>query len=63
MNRTLKLVGTLMIANWLMVTFGALSLLAQEHRKFQLDAQSTLFWELVDHNAKLSVVGSGFGFT
>jgi gluconolactonase len=32
-------------------------------RQFQLAAQSQQFWSLVDHNAKLSVVGSGFGFT
>jgi len=30
---------------------------------FQLQAESPLFWNLVDRNAKLSVVGSGFGFT
>src|SRR5579863_3191014 len=32
-------------------------------REFQLQAESPLFWNLVDHNAKLSVVGTGFGFT
>ena len=30
---------------------------------FQLQAESPQFWDLVDHNAKLSVVGTGFGFT
>jgi len=30
---------------------------------FQLQAESPQFWNLVDHNAKLSVVGTGFGFT
>lgn len=30
---------------------------------FQLQAESPQFWSLVDRNAKLTVVGSGFGFT
>ncbi|MGA8272021.1 MAG: SMP-30/gluconolactonase/LRE family protein [Candidatus Sulfotelmatobacter sp.] len=29
----------------------------------QLQAESPQFWNLVDHNAKLTVVGTGFGFT
>jgi gluconolactonase len=32
-------------------------------REFRLQAESPQFWTLVDHNAKLSVVGTGFGFT
>ena len=32
-------------------------------REFQLQAMSPRFWELIDHNAKLSEAGSGFGFT
>jgi len=32
-------------------------------REFQLQAESPLFWNLVDHNAKLGTVGTGFGFT
>jgi gluconolactonase len=32
-------------------------------KQFQLQAESPHFWDLVDHNAKLSVVGTGFGFT
>jgi gluconolactonase len=32
-------------------------------RVFQLQAESPQFWDLVDRNAKLSVVGTGFGFT
>jgi gluconolactonase len=31
--------------------------------ELQLNAESPEFWNLVDRNAKLSVVGSGFGFT
>src|SRR5271170_7354158 len=30
---------------------------------FHLTAESPEFWNLVEHNAKLSVVASGFGFT
>ena len=36
---------------------------AQNRRAFQLQAISPRFWELVDHNAKLETVASGFGFT
>lgn len=32
-------------------------------RKFELQAQSSQFWTLVDRDAKLTVVASGFGFT
>jgi gluconolactonase len=31
--------------------------------KFELQAQSPEFWNLVDHEAKLTVIGTGFGFT
>jgi gluconolactonase len=32
-------------------------------REFRLDGESPQFWNLVDHDARLSLVGSGFGFT
>jgi gluconolactonase len=32
-------------------------------REFQLQAESSQFWSLIDHNAKLTTVGAGFGFT
>jgi len=32
-------------------------------RKFELRAESPLFWKLLEHDAKLSRVGTGFGFT
>jgi gluconolactonase len=35
----------------------------ERRREFKLQAQSPQFWNLVDHNAKLSVVATGFGFT
>jgi gluconolactonase len=36
---------------------------AQSPAQFQLQAGSPQFWNLVDRNAKLNVVGTGFGFT
>ncbi len=45
--------------------FGASVFLAfaQSPAQFQLQAGSPQFWNLVDRNAKLNVVGTGFGFT
>jgi gluconolactonase len=34
-----------------------------ERREFKLDALSPQFWKLIDHGAKMTVVGTGFGFT
>jgi len=36
---------------------------AQGTRAFELQALSPKFWDLVDHNAKLETVATGFGFT
>jgi gluconolactonase len=36
---------------------------AQDHRAFELQSISPTFWNLVDHNAKLETVATGFGFT
>lgn len=36
---------------------------AQNQRTFELQATSPSFWDLVDRNAKLETVASGFGFT
>jgi gluconolactonase len=36
---------------------------AHPARDFQLQAESPLFWNLVDPKAKLSLVATGFGFT
>jgi gluconolactonase len=35
----------------------------QDTRAFGLQAMSPKFWDLVDHNAKLETVATGFGFT
>ncbi len=36
---------------------------AQDRRTFELQALSPTFWNLVDHNARLETVATGFGFT
>ncbi len=36
---------------------------AQDKRAFELQTLSPKFWDLVDHNAKLDTVATGFGFT
>jgi gluconolactonase len=36
---------------------------AEPARKFELQAESPLFWKLIDRNAQLSLVANGFGFT
>jgi gluconolactonase len=36
---------------------------AQTPRSFELQAQSPQFWDLIDHQAKLQTVATGFGFT
>jgi gluconolactonase len=49
----------------LLIVAAVVSLLAapRQQREFQLEAESSQFWNLVDHEAKLAVVGTGFGFT
>jgi gluconolactonase len=64
MNRNLKLWIRLALANFLALTLCFPNLLAQEgHRDFRLQAESPQFWSLIDRNAKLTTVGTGFGFT
>ncbi|HEV2114340.1 MAG TPA: SMP-30/gluconolactonase/LRE family protein [Terriglobales bacterium] len=36
---------------------------ADAPRKFELEANSPRFWKLIGHDAKLNVMGTGFGFT
>jgi gluconolactonase len=65
MKRHMRILHTFIIATaWLLAVQapgvpGAQRALAA----FQLQAESPQFWNLVDHNAKLAVVGTGFGFT
>jgi gluconolactonase len=65
MNRTIKVFSAFFIAVLLLI---AVSVSGMPHApgppaEFQLKAESPQFWDLVDHNAKLTVVGTGFGFT
>ncbi len=63
MNRNRKLF-IFALANLLVFAPCAANLLAQQaRREFSLEATSPQFWKLIDHNAKLSSVGTGFGFT
>jgi gluconolactonase len=49
----------------LIALFGAaaFSQTPKPRREFQLEALSPQFWKLVSHGAKLTAVGTGFGFT
>lgn len=59
-----KTLRSLIIASCILLAFGESKSLAQKPvAQFQLRAISTKFWELFDHNAKLTQVGTGFGFT
>ena len=62
MNHT-KIVITMLL--FILVVVGARGIpdSPRTPRPFQLQAESPQFWDLVDRDAKLSVVGTGFGFT
>jgi len=54
------------MANVLSLTVTALLLMGdsgKESRKFELQAASDNFWQLIDRNAKLETIATGFGFT
>ena len=52
------------IATLLLITVSAgFPRTASQAGQFQLQAESPHFWDLVDHDAKLTSVGTGFGFT
>jgi gluconolactonase len=57
--------GKLLLIAMFVATLGTsgFSQAARPRREFQLEALSPQFWKLIDHGAKLSVVGGGFGFT
>jgi len=64
MNRSVKVLQALIVASIVLVALGA-GVLAGPHTplEFKLQAGSPQFWDLVDHNAKLEVVATGFAFT
>ena len=56
--------GFVITTSLLLAAAASTFLTAQRARRdFNLQAESPQFWDVVDHNAKLSVVGTGFGFT
>jgi gluconolactonase len=65
MKHSLKILSIFIIAVALFIGIKASGLLAAARtpREFQLQAGSQQFWNLIDHDTKLSVVGTGFGFT
>jgi gluconolactonase len=65
MNRSMKLLHTfiMMVVTLLAVRVSGFLTAPRAPGGFQLQAESSQFWNLVDQNAKLSVVGTGFGFT
>lgn len=65
MNRSMNVLFTLIIATLLLIAASAPGFprTPVEPRQFQLQAESPHFWDLADHGAKLTVVGTGFGFT
>jgi gluconolactonase len=64
-NRSLRIVPALIIATLLLIAARASGFPPSPEKTpgFELKAESPQFWDLVDHDAKLSVVGTGFGFT
>jgi gluconolactonase len=63
MNRSVKILYTFIIVVVVLLAIGVSGSGAHAPPEFQLHADSPSFWHLVDQNAKLSVVGTGFGFT
>jgi gluconolactonase len=48
---------------FLIVAFAATVCAQEPRRKFELQALSPKFWDLFEHDAKLDLVATGFGFT
>jgi gluconolactonase len=65
MNRIRKVMLTFIVSVPVVFAGGASSFqnAASATQKFQLQALSPQFWSLVDPDAKLAVMGTGFGFT
>jgi gluconolactonase len=61
----MKILHNLVVATALIIAVQASGFLTASRAPaaFELQAESPQFWNLVDHDAKLSVVGTGFGFT
>jgi len=65
MNRSMKILRTFIIAASPLLAVGASGsgTIPPAPPEFKLQAELPQFWDLVDHNTKLTVVGTGFGFT
>jgi gluconolactonase len=65
MNRSMKVLLTLIVATlpFIAVSAPGGSAASAQPAEFQLKAESPQFWDLVDRNTKLGIVGTGFGFT
>jgi gluconolactonase len=65
MNCSVKIMHSSSLVVVLLLAARASGFLAvsPEAQEFRLDGESPQFWNLVDHDAKLGLVGSGFGFT
>ena len=65
MNRSMKILRTFIIAASPLLAVGASGsgTIPPVPPEFKLQAELPQFWDLVDHNTKLTVVGTGFGFT
>jgi gluconolactonase len=65
MRRSLGIITSCLASLALVLALSASGVQAgpKKDRKFELQADSPKFWEVVDRNAKLSRVGTGFGFT
>lgn len=65
MNRSMRVLHTFIIATVLVIILRAPGFPPAPARpaEFHLEAESPQFWDLVDRNTTLRVVGTGFGFT
>jgi len=65
MNRRMKILNSFIVVIVVLLAARASGFLSARpaSQEFRLDGKSPQFWNLVDRDAKLSVVGAGFGFT
>ncbi|MGC1436805.1 MAG: SMP-30/gluconolactonase/LRE family protein, partial [Terriglobales bacterium] len=65
MNQRVTIAYASILAALLLIAFHTRTSVsaARSAREFQLQAASPDFWNLVDHNAQLNTVATGFGFT
>ncbi|MGA9710463.1 MAG: SMP-30/gluconolactonase/LRE family protein [Candidatus Sulfotelmatobacter sp.] len=64
MNRSVKVLQVVVVAiTALFAVSASVPAAPRAPREFQLQAESPQFWDLLDQNAKLGLVATGFGFT